>query len=88
MRTARLLPVSPSMHCLWGGLYLVPGGVSGPGEVPGSGGMYLVPGGVPVQVPPLWTEFLTHTSENITLPKTLFAGGNNFYSYTGNCTVT
>ena len=26
---------------------------------------------------PLWTEFLTHTSENITLPQTSFAGGNN-----------
>ena len=54
MRTARLLPVSPSMHCsggctCWGcvpgpggctcwGVYLVPGGVPGPG------GVYL-PGG-------------------------------------------
>ena len=30
-------------------------------------------------VPPLppWTEFLTHASENITLPQTSFAGGNN-----------
>ena len=26
--------------------------------------------------PPLWTEFLTHASENITLPQTSFAGGN------------
>ena len=26
---------------------------------------------------PLWTEFLTHASENITLPQTSFAGGNN-----------
>ena len=26
---------------------------------------------------PLLTEFLTHTYENITLPQTLFAGGNN-----------
>ena len=34
-------------------------------------------GGVPAQVLPLWTEFLTHASENITLPQTLFAGGNN-----------
>ena len=24
--------------------------------------------------PPLWTEFLTHTSENITLPQTFFVG--------------
>ena len=26
---------------------------------------------------PLWTEFLTHASEHITLPQTSFAGGNN-----------
>ena len=26
---------------------------------------------------PLWTEFLTHASENITLSQTSFAGGNN-----------
>ena len=26
---------------------------------------------------PLWTEFLTHASENITLPQTSFAGGND-----------
>ena len=25
---------------------------------------------------PLWTEFLTHAYENITLPQTRFAGGN------------
>ena len=100
MRTTRLLPVSPSMHCsggvpAWcGGVYLpgaggvpawsgwctclVPGGVPGPvggtclvlGDVPGLGS-------VPVRVlpPPPWTEFLTHASENITLPQTSFAGG-------------
>ena len=30
------------------------------------------------QAPPwaLWTEFLTHACENITLPQTSFAGGN------------
>ena len=27
------------------------------------------------QTPPLWTEFLTHAYENITLPQTSFAGG-------------
>ena len=27
---------------------------------------------------PLWTEFLTHTTENITLPQTSFAGGNYY----------
>ena len=29
------------------------------------------------QTPPPWTEFLTHASENITLPQTSFAGGND-----------
>ena len=52
MPTARLLPVSPSMHCS-GGLYL-PGGVPAqgvylPGGVPGQGrGVYL-PEGVSAQ---------------------------------------
>ena len=62
-----------------GGVYLPgPGGVCLPG--PGGGCTCLVPGGVPGQAlrpPPLWTEFLTHASENITLPQTSFAGGNN-----------
>ena len=31
---------------------------------------------IPLPTPPLWTEFLTHATENITLPQTLFAGGN------------
>ena len=39
MRTAPLLPVSPSMHCS--------GGVPGPWGVPGPGGVHLVPGRVP-----------------------------------------
>ena len=54
MRTARLLPVSPSMHCSrrvpGPGVYLVPGGVPGPrGGVPdpGVGGVYLPRGDVP-----------------------------------------
>ena len=37
-----------------------------------SGGVYL-----PRYSLPLWTEFLTHASENITLPQTSFAGGKN-----------
>ena len=45
VRTARLLPVSPSMHCSQG-VYLVRG-VPGRGGVPGPGGVYLVLGGVP-----------------------------------------
>ena len=28
--------------------------------------------------PPLWTEFFTHANENITLPQTSFAGGNEY----------
>ena len=31
----------------------------------------------PTHPPPLWTEFLTHASENTTLPQTSFAGGKN-----------
>ena len=27
---------------------------------------------------PLWTEFLTHASENVTFPQTSFAGGNKY----------
>ena len=30
-----------------------------------------------IQRPPLWTEWLIHSCENITLPQTSFAGGNN-----------
>ena len=39
-------------------------------------GVYLVLGGVPGQVlPPV--DRMTHAYENITLPQTSFAGGNN-----------
>ena len=93
MRTARLLPVSPSMHCSrgvylvpWWGVYLVlGGGVPGLGVVPGPRGRGVPgPGGctwswggyLPRYSPsPLWTEFLTHASENTTSPQTSFAGG-------------
>ena len=34
----------------------------------------------PDPVPP-WTEFLTHTCENITLPQALFAGGKNLETW-------
>ena len=61
MRTARALTVSPSMLCVLGGVYLVPGGVPGAGGCTWSGGggctwsrgvycswgVYLVWGGVP-----------------------------------------
>ena len=75
MRTTRLLPVSPSMHCVrgaasgpWGGgwsrgVWFRGVSASGPGE----GGVSQHARG---QTPPLWTEFLTHASENITLPPT------------------
>ena len=43
MRTSRLLPVSPSMHCSRG-VYLVPGDVPGPEGCTCSWGMYLVRG--------------------------------------------
>ena len=60
MRTARVLTVSHSMLCTGGCTWSRGWGVPGPG-VSGT--------------PPLWTEFLTDTSENITLPQTSFAGG-------------
>ena len=40
-------------------------------------GTCLVLGGCTGQVLPLWTEFLTHASENITLPQTSFAVGKD-----------
>ena len=74
--------------CLVGGVPAWPRGGTclAPGGVPAWSGRRvtcLVPGGVPGQaLPPLWTEFLTHASENITLPQTSFAGGNNFRNLT------
>ena len=63
----RLLPVSPSMHCVGGG---VP--ASGPGGMPASG-----PGGVYPSMqwgrPPCEQN---DRCKNITLPQTSFAGGN------------
>ena len=50
--------------CLWSW-----GSDSGPGGV-------VVSQHAPRQTPPPWTEFLTHATENITLPQTSFAGGN------------
>ena len=67
MRTARLLAVSPSMHCSWGvpgpggctypGSVMQPisclGGVPGPGGVHGPGGGVYLPGGhLPRYSPP------------------------------------
>ena len=98
MHTARLLIVSPSMHCAeWGCLLrgsLLLGvvcsgggrcllwGVSAPGGVCSRG--MSAPGGMWYSSyteadTPLWTEFLTHATENITLPQTSFAGGNNAF---------
>ena len=71
----------PARGSARGGTCLVPGGVPGPGGctctggVP-AGGVYLPEGYLP-RYSPLWTEFLTHACENITLPKTSFAGGND-----------
>ena len=92
MCTARLLPVSPSMHCsrgdvpgprgvyLPGGMYL-PRGVYLPGGCTCPGGVpaweVYLPGGTCPGTPPPWTEFFTHASENITLQQTSFAGGKD-----------
>ena len=66
MRTARLLPVSPSMHCSGGCTWSV-GGVPGPGEsawsgrgaVPGPTGVYLVPGVCTWSVGCIWSRGCT-----------------------------
>ena len=90
MRTARLLPVSPSMHYSgWGvpagGCTWYRGGTWSQGCT-WSWGVYLVRGctwsrggvpawGVPAQVlPPV--NRMTNRCKNITLPQTSFAGGN------------
>ena len=70
MRTTRLLPVSPSMHCS--------GGVPARGVCTCLGGC-TYPGGCtcPGTPPPPVNRILTHASENITLPQTSFAGSKN-----------
>ena len=86
MRTALALTVSRGGVPAWSGaVYLPgPGGMYLPGlggvpawsggylPGPGEGGVYLVRHSSLV-----WTEFLTHASENITLPQTSFAGGKH-----------
>ena len=87
MHTARSLTVSPSMHCAGGSAPRVVPGLGGPAPggclvrgMSGWGGAWSG-GGIAACIeadpPPLWTEFMTHASENITLPQTSFAGGEN-----------
>ena len=67
----------------WGGCLLW--GVPGPGGVawswgapgPGGGGVAWSQGVVSKHALRQNSEFLTHTSENVTLPQSSFAGGNN-----------
>ena len=70
MRTARLLPVSPSMHCSGGRGVPGPGGKGG---VPGPGGGCTWSwGGVPAQVlPPVDRQTRVKTKPS----QTSFAGG-------------
>ena len=95
MHTARLLIVSPSMHCA--GVVPAPGGCLLPGGVCSRGGGVLGPGGsaqgglvpagcllpgggwvaphhAPRQTPP--ANKMADRCKNITLPQTLFVGGN------------
>ena len=88
MHTACLWPylrACTAQEGAWSGGRLVRGGGECSGSV-WSGGRVSALGGAWSQGvwypsmhwgrPPLWTEFLTHTTENITLPQTSFAGGN------------
>ena len=74
----------PGLGCVCSGDVPGLGGVSAPGgqvSAPRWGGVcswgYTWSRGAPGQVLPPWTEFLTHASENITLPQTSFAGSKN-----------
>ena len=64
----------PQGDLLLGGTWSREREVSGLGWVSGPGGWY--PSMHWGRLPPLWTEFLTHATENVTLPQTSFAGGN------------
>ena len=64
--------VSASLHA---GIHPPPPPGFGPGDTPGQTLNLPSPGCGPGDPPPPWTEFLTHASENITLPATSFAGG-------------
>ena len=84
MHTAHLLTVSPNMHRARGvsapRVVSAPGGCLLPGGVCSQGCLLLARGVVSqhaLRQTPLWTEFLTHATENITLPQTSFAGGKN-----------
>ena len=70
MRTARMLPVSPSMHCSRGGAPGLGGCTWSRGVYLVPGGGYLVPGDVPAQVfPPPPMDRITDACGNITLPQ-------------------
>ena len=73
-----LLRGVPGLGVALSGGCLVPSGAWSH-QVPGPGGACSRRGrGIPActEADPLWTEFLTHASENITLPQTSFASGN------------
>ena len=69
--------VSAPGGCTWSW-----GGVCSREGVPGPGGCTWSQGGGTWSgtTSPLWTEFLTHASENITLPQTSFAGVKNVFN--------
>ena len=80
MRAARSLTASCSIYrgpvclgaCVLGGLYAQ--GPACPGEGHACQGGPAGPEGVYPMHTPLWTEFLTHTCENITFPQLLLRG--------------
>ena len=80
MCTAHLLTISHSILCISGGgggsaqaNWMQSPGIQTPPEADPLVMWPVMPAGKPT---PLWTEGMTHTCDNNTLPQTSFAGGN------------
>ena len=75
MHTTHSLTISPSISPISPTAQM---GCLGPGGALSRGGAWSREGGIPActEADPPWTEFSTHTSENITLSQSSFAGGN------------
>ena len=65
------------MHALW---HVCPSATHNPPTTTTTRAPPAMPTSPPPCRPHLWTEWLTHASENITLPQTSFATGNYIYT--------